>query len=439
MPTKHWLISTKPSVYLRPPAVRVGGEKSHGRHLYLAGQILRRVRAQIRSPVPFHLLYSEMRNITANSTAAYFTYIGEWSSSTRDPGRRIGKEGDSMKLRIQGSDLYLFGNFLLTGSGLSVDMFSSQYVVTINVQLSNSSYIGHAPVGNKESLICTISSLDANQPTNLTLSLASLGEDLPGLNLSRIEWMNPNLSDHLEQSNINGNSASFNSTSWDLNDQDGSSCTSSVNSNIQFNFEGASVVVKGMAKSQNLSASYRVFVDNTPILTPEDSDRWNAYASQNQVIDLYRNDSLSIGEHTILFSEIQPGGQFCVLHANVSRPAPAPTDVPSPSVSSPSLPPLKPLSGGRIAGVVIGLLFAIGIIVGGALFVHRRRMGYGGVVLDAKKLRYCSKCGAAITDRYCMECVLADPYVQDVDLRVKSQDLNLPTNRSHPIHKAVNN
>ncbi|CAE6479673.1 unnamed protein product [Rhizoctonia solani] len=350
-----------------------------------------------------------------------------------------------MKLRIQGSALYLFGNLLPTDPGTSGSI-STQYNASqsANTQLSNSSYIGNGTVDNeKETLICTIFFWNMNQPISLTLSLASLGEGLSGLNLSRIEWTDPNLSDHLEHSTINGSSASINSTGWTSTDPDGSSCTSSNDTTIQFNFEGTSVVVKGMATSQNLSASYKVSVDNASNLTPEDSDRWKAYASQNQTVDLYRNDSLSNGSHTILFSDIQPGGQFCVLRADVSIPASSTTNVSSTGVASPSVlfpspPPSKPLSGGKIAGLVLGALFAIGIIVGGAL-IFRRRMGYGGITLDAKKLRYCSKCGTAITDRYRMECVQAESCVQDVDLHVKCQDWNIPTNHSHPIHKTVNN
>ncbi|KEP46267.1 putative transmembrane protein, partial [Rhizoctonia solani 123E] len=330
-----------------------------------------------------------MRTIKADSKAAYFTYIGHWSSNTSDPGRRIWQTGGSMKLRIQGSALYLFGNLLPMGPGTSGSI-STQYKASLS---ANSSYAGNAKAGDeKEFLICTIFYLDMNQPTNLTLSLASLGEGSSGLNLSRIEWTDPNLTNRTEQS-ISGSSASVDSNSWTLIEQDGSSCTTSNNTTMQLNFE--------------------VFVDNTLTLTPGDSDRWEAYASQNQTIDLYRNDNLANGNHTILFSDIQPGGQFCVLRADVSSLALSPTDAPSstgmasPSGALPSSFPSKPLSGGGIAGVVIGILFAIGIIVGGALFVYRRRMGYGAIVRNVKKLRYCSKCGAAITGRYRMECVQA--------------------------------
>ncbi|CAE6456210.1 unnamed protein product [Rhizoctonia solani] len=384
-----------------------------------------------------------MSKITANSTAAYFTYTGGWSSVTSDPGSRTWQKGDEMKLRIQGSALYLYGKLLPSDPGTSTGNISSQCNVKINTQSSNSTYTGNTTAGDeRDFLICTIPSLDANKPNNITLSLDFLGEGFSGFNLDRVEWTDPNLSNQPKKP-INGNSAFINSTNWTPNG-DGSSCTISNNATMQFKFEGTSVVVKGMATSQNLNATYSVSVDNSSTVTPGDSDRWEAYAFQDQIIDLYRNDSLANGNHTILFSDIQPGGQLCVLRADVSGPVPSTTvvpsstSVPSPSGMSPSSLPSGPLSRGRTAGIVVGVLLAVGIIVGGALFVYRRRMGYGGIALDAKKMRYCSKCGTAITNRYRMECVQAESCVQDVDLHVKCQDWNIPTNHSHPIHKTVN-
>ncbi|CUA72663.1 hypothetical protein RSOLAG22IIIB_04983 [Rhizoctonia solani] len=305
-----------------------------------------------------------MPNIAANSTAAYFAYTGQWSSSTSDPSRRIWQQGDSMKLRIQGSVLYLFGTITPpTNMGAPNGNSLIQYNVTINKgQSIDPPCIGNAIAGDpKETLICQISSLDANQLTNLTLSMAALAEGSSGLNLSRIEWTDPNFSNQFKQS-INASSVAANSISWALNAQDGSSCTIINGTNITFGFEGTSVVVKGMATAQNLNASYGVFLDNIVISSPGDSDRWEAYSSQNQVIDLYRNDRLTSANHTLSFSDIQPGGQFCVLRADVFGPAPSATDAPSttnepsPSVSPPVTPSLKPLTRGQLAGVVIGVL-----------------------------------------------------------------------------------
>ncbi|EUC56803.1 hypothetical protein RSOL_199020, partial [Rhizoctonia solani AG-3 Rhs1AP] len=159
-----------------------------------------------------------MSKITANSTAAYFTYIGERSSATtNDPGSRIWQARDSMKLRIQGSALYLYGNLLPSDPGTSTGGISSPYNVKINTQLSNSTYTGNTTAGDeRDFLICEVLSLDVNKPNNITLSLDFLGEGLPGFDLGRVEWTNPNLSNQPVKS-FNGSSTSFNFTNWTPN------------------------------------------------------------------------------------------------------------------------------------------------------------------------------------------------------------------------------
>ncbi|KAG8687232.1 hypothetical protein FRC11_007558, partial [Ceratobasidium sp. 423] len=224
-----------------------------------------------------------MPNIAANSTAAYFAYTGRWSrSNTDDPGRRVWQEGDSIDLSIQGSTLYLFGNPL---PEVPNNTTSSQYTVTIRKGRSSAlPYIGNVTASDsREGILCTISSLDVNQPINLKLSLTALSGNSSGLSLSRVEWTDPNASDQSKQS-INGSLASVSTTNWTT--QGGSRCTSSSGSNITFNLGGTSVIVKGMAMSQNLNATYKVFVNNVLMSAPGGSNRWEAYASANQEIDL---------------------------------------------------------------------------------------------------------------------------------------------------------
>lgn len=60
-------------------------------------------------------------------------------------------------------------------------------------QVADPPCVGNARAGDsRESLICEIP-LDVNQPTDLTLSLTALSEGSSGLNLNRVEWIDPNV------------------------------------------------------------------------------------------------------------------------------------------------------------------------------------------------------------------------------------------------------
>ncbi|KAJ1300022.1 hypothetical protein OPQ81_011142 [Rhizoctonia solani] len=262
-----------------------------------------------------HPLHRQMPTITANSTAAYFNYTGQWSrTNTHDPGSRIWQAGDSINLRIQASSLDLFGNFLSVNSN---NTSASKYnMIIVKGPSLNSSCAGNVTNNSLEEKLCTIPSLDASRPTDLTLSL---GDGSAGLKLGRIVWIDPNASDHFKQS-IKGSSASANSTGWTVDTQGGTSCTSANASSLTLGFEGTGVVVRGKAMSQNMNATYRILVDDTLMLTPRGSDRWEAYGSPMQEIELYRNDRLENSKHNISISDIQSGGQFCVLRADVFGP-----------------------------------------------------------------------------------------------------------------------
>ncbi|QRW18482.1 transmembrane protein [Rhizoctonia solani] len=270
-----------------------------------------------------------MVNITANSTDALFEYTGTWSREARtDPTYRIWKGGDSLQLRLDASEVYLFG------------------------------------------------------------------------------------------------------------------CAPGNGSSITFEFSGSGVIVKGLGNKSNINAAYKVSVNGNASAAPGTSDLWEAYAPANQAITLYRNMRLGNESQSITLSEIQlaPDSSFCVLRANVSsvnRHEDTPSS-PSPTADDSHNSVSKSLSSGKKVGIAVGVIIIVGIIVGGIILFYRRRIAHRATTWDPKKVKYCSKCGTAITDRYRMECVQAGSCVQDVDLHLKCQDWNEPKNHSHEVHKVLN-
>ncbi|KAF8704790.1 hypothetical protein RHS03_05927, partial [Rhizoctonia solani] len=223
-------------------------------------------------------------------------------------------------------------------------------------------------------------------------------------------------------------------------------CAPGNGSNITFEFSGSGVILKGLGNKSNISATYKVSVNGNASAAPGTSDLWEAYAPANQTITLYRNMRLGNESQSITLSEIQlaPNSSFCVLPVDVfgmnktgdtaSSPSPTTTGSADDSHNSAS----KSLSSGKKAGIAVGVIIIVGIIAGGIILFYRRRAAHRATAWDPKKVRYCSKCGAAITDQYRMECVQAGSCVQDVDLHLKCQDWNKPKNHSHEVHKVLN-
>ncbi|KAG9076838.1 hypothetical protein FRC06_009251 [Ceratobasidium sp. 370] len=368
-----------------------------------------------------------MANITADNTAAFISYGGEWDDSSEEI-RITGTAGSTAYLEFDGTTLSAFGVFNPPN-----DSFT--YLVD-----------GLPPSGSINTIIQPSQSPD--QPflefRNLAKGHHSITFNLTSgsLGLSHLMWFDPQAST-VEGSPIdlfNDSAAVQLDGQWDSFNQSVTNSTSRLQDYQPKPGENNLSFPRDRPGPEG--GSFDATLDDlTPVVR-------HANSSHEHLAVLHRDDGLPNKDHTLTLTKT--GGNalrvgqpriFILSNSTATTPSsPSSTATASTSVTPTLLPSSSGMSKGAVAGTVIGVLVGIGLLAVVLWWFWLRRRLIASNAFEKNMVTYsrvCSKCRNDIAGDCRLECVKPD-CPAGIDLHPECKDWNVPEHHDHEVRQVPN-
>ncbi|KAG8715254.1 hypothetical protein FRC08_010784 [Ceratobasidium sp. 394] len=369
-----------------------------------------------------------MTSITANNTAAFISYSGEWDD-IRDEIRTTSIPGSTMTLEFSGTTLSAFGVFNPPNDIFTYSVDDQSPVKSTNATIQSPD----------EPFLQLHDLAKGHHSITFNLTNGTLG-------LSRLVWYDPQAS-AVEGSPIDpSNNSAVHTTDgqWGQLNQFGIDfwTTNQDLAKITFSFQGTGIVLMGLTGPEG--GSFNATLDNLPPVIR------NASSGNQHLAVLHRNDGLPNRNHNLTLTKtggtaLQVGQAHIFIASNSTSTtstsvSPSSTETASTTLTPSWLPTHGGMSKGAVAGTVIGVLIGISLLAVILWLWLRRRLATSKNAFEKNRVTYarvCSKCRQDITGDYRLECVKPD-CPAGIDLHPECKDWNVPERHDHEVHEVPN-